>query len=383
MASVWSARHQALDRDVALKLAPLDDDESATRFRREAQIIGKLDHPNIVSVLDAGQLDDERHSFLMMELLRGAPFSERLRPGAPLPPSEVLPIVIDVCRGLEAAHAAGVVHLDIKPENVFLTESGVTKLVDFGISRAIGPEHTGSLATDDAILGTPAYMSPEQALGRGVDARTDVWAVGVVLHEALTGQQPFCGAGVSAILRRVIESAPPELDGSIDPRLRQIVARCLEKAPAHRYRSIAALRAELELLAAALSAPATECTTSATAGNATTLAPRQNRQLRDGRSDRMRALILLGLAALATAVAGSGLTFGDASPRLVLRTGLVRALTTHAAPAPEVDPTPTTSILPAASPPASSEPAPPRRPDPREAARRGPTPITRVTRPGF
>jgi serine/threonine-protein kinase len=380
MASVWSAHHSTLGRDVALKLAPLDDDERSTaRFLREAQIIGKLDHPNIVSVLDAGQLEDERHSFLMMELLQGAPLSARLVPGVPLPPSEIVPIVLDICRGLEAAHAAGVVHLDIKPENVFLTESGATKLVDFGISRAIDHRHAAPLGADEAIVGTPAYMSPEQALGLDVDARADVWAVGVLLHEALAGQQPFGGASPSATLRQVLDAAPPKLAPSVDPRLRRIVTRCLEKDPARRYGSAAALRAELEPLMPAHVARRPAQAPSLVARDAATLAtPAEPARWLGGRQARRRALSLLALATLAVGSLGAALTAADAAPRLVLRTGLAHAVSAEAAVAVSPAPAP---VEPAASPPAASTPpAPPSAPP---APRRTPAPLTRVMSPGF
>src|SRR5262249_23505742 len=158
-----------LGRDVALKISPTDPaiPDAIARFVREAKIIAKFDHPNIVSVIDAGDLPGEGYVFLVMELLRGRPFSDRLVPGVRLSPREVVPIVIDVCRGLEVAHAARIVHRDIKPENIFLAarEDGtiVPKILDFGISCTSDRSRADRITVAGQILGTPAYMSPEQA----------------------------------------------------------------------------------------------------------------------------------------------------------------------------------------------------------------------------
>lgn len=250
MASVWWARHELIGRDVALKLSPaLRDEQVIGRFVREARIIGKFQHRNIVGVVDAGVLPDEGYLFLALELLRGAPFAERLNPNRPLPPEDVVPILIEVCSGLEAAHAEGVVHRDIKPENIVLAaipgEGVVPKIVDFGISHIAGSCDT--LTLEGQLLGTPSYMSPEQALGRkAIDARVDLWAVGVILYEALSGRAPFNASNHHAILRRIIDTDPAPLPVAIPQQLRSIVDRCLEKDPARRYQSAASLRADLE-----------------------------------------------------------------------------------------------------------------------------------------
>ncbi|WP_437677984.1 serine/threonine-protein kinase [Sorangium sp. So ce131] len=250
MSSVWWARHELIGRDVALKLSPaLRDEQVVGRFIREAKIIGKFQHRNIVGVVDAGELYDEGYLFLALELLRGSPFADRLTPGRPLPPEEVVPVLIEVCSGLSAAHAEGVVHRDIKPENIVMAmvpgEGVVPKIVDFGISQLTGA--SDALTIDGQLLGTPSYMSPEQALGkRTIDARADLWAVGVMLYEALSGVQPFRGGNHHAVLRRILESDPAPLPAAIPPRLRKIAGRCLEKDPARRYPDAASLRADLE-----------------------------------------------------------------------------------------------------------------------------------------
>ncbi|XXY85704.1 serine/threonine-protein kinase [Sorangium sp. So ce296] len=249
MASVWWARHELIGRDVALKLSPaLRDDQVVARFIREAKIIGKFQHRNIVGVVDAGELPDEGYLFLALELLRGSPFADRLVPSRPLPPEEVVPVLIEVCCGLSAAHAEGVVHRDIKPENIVMAmvpgEGIVPKIVDFGISQLT--DAGDAITVDGQLLGTPSYMSPEQALGkRTIDARADIWAVGVMLYEALSGAQPFRGGNHHAVLRRILETDPAPLPPSVPQRLRKIAARCLEKDPARRYPDAASLRADL------------------------------------------------------------------------------------------------------------------------------------------
>ena len=260
MASVWRAHHELLARDVALKLLPMrrSAPEVRARFHREAHIIGKFAHPNIVSVLDAGQLEPEGYLFLAMELLRGRPFADRLLPGRPLDPVEVLTVLIGVCRGLECAHAAGVVHRDIKPENVFLAatpDGTVAKLVDFGISSS-RDACLESLTIEGQLLGTPAYMSPEQARGRcGIDHRSDLWSIGVMLHEALAGAPPFAGATSHALLRAILDEPPSPLPAHVPAELCAVVARCLEKEAPDRYPDAATLRSDLERALERLGAP--------------------------------------------------------------------------------------------------------------------------------
>ncbi|WP_437781848.1 protein kinase domain-containing protein [Sorangium sp. So ce1097] len=250
MSSVWWARHELIGRDVALKLSPaIQDEQVIGRFVREAKIIGKFQHRNIVGVVDAGELHEEGYLFLALELLRGSPFADRLLPNRPLPPEEVVPVLIEVCSGLSAAHAEGVVHRDIKPENIVMAmvpgEGVVPKIVDFGISQLTGAGDV--LTIEGQLLGTPSYMSPEQVLGkRTIDARADLWAVGVMLYEALSGAQPFRGGNHHAVLRRILDTQPAPLPSSIPSRLRKIVGRCLEKDPARRYQDAASLRADLQ-----------------------------------------------------------------------------------------------------------------------------------------
>ena len=252
MATLWHAHHETLGRPVAVKIVPARrDSELRARFLREARLIRQFSHRNIVAVVDAGELADEGLLFLAMELLDGSPLSNHLHPGRPLPPAEILPVAIEICRGLEIAHGAGVIHRDVKPENVFLAivpgEGVVPKILDFGLSTACGGPAQTRITVDGQVLGTPAYMSPEQAMARAdLTPAADLWAVGIILYEAVTGKLPFFGANPVRLLDAIVREAPAELPAAVDPHTRAIIARCLRKDPAQRYPDAAALRADLE-----------------------------------------------------------------------------------------------------------------------------------------
>jgi serine/threonine-protein kinase len=256
MAAVWQAHDEVLGRAVAVKLVPASREEELwARFHREARIIRKFSHRNIVEVFDAGEIPGEVPGegllFLAMELLHGSPLSNHLHPGASLSPEDVLPVAIEVCRGLEAAHAAGVIHRDVKPENVFLAivpGSGVVpKILDFGLSTAGDRRTETRITADGQVLGTPMYMSPEQALARqDLTPASDVWSMGVILYEALCGKLPFHGVNVTAVLDAIVEGDPAPAPAEVDPRVRAVITRCLQKDPARRYPDAAALRFDLE-----------------------------------------------------------------------------------------------------------------------------------------
>jgi serine/threonine-protein kinase len=255
MGTVWAARHELLGRDLALKICGLRGGRSSrdarNLFLREVRIVGKLRHPNVVEIADAGDAGVDG-LYLAMELLEGESLAQHIAKGA-LAPTDALAVAAEVCRGLSAAHAAGVVHRDLKPENVFLARGHgggvIPKLLDFGVSSARG---LVSLQGGQ-LLGTPAYMSPEQALGEGdIDQRTDVWALGVVLYEMLTGRLPFQAKSYPALLPIIIEAPYPPLPPCIPPEARTVVAGCLAKDRHDRYPTADALLEAIERALASL-----------------------------------------------------------------------------------------------------------------------------------
>src|ERR1700720_2617155 len=243
MGEVYRARDTKLKRDVALKVLPesfANDPERMARFEREAQVLASLNHPHIATVygFEAGAIG--------MELVEGPTLADRIG-GRPIPLEDALPIARQIAEGLEYAHERGVVHRDLKPANVTLTADGNVKILDFGLAKAleaqvpagnpsISPTLVLSATQAGVILGTAAYMAPEQVRGAAVDKRADIWAYGVVLYEMLTGKQPFIGPTVSDTLAAVLKTEP-EWD-SIPARLRRLVRRCLEKNPKQRLRDI-------------------------------------------------------------------------------------------------------------------------------------------------
>lgn len=250
MAEVWCARDERLDRPVAVKfLAPQfhADPEFLVRFFNEAQLVARLSHPNVTDVLDFGEF--EERPYLVMEYVGGGALSDLT--GEPILPERAAEIVSQAAWGAGAAHSAGMVHRDIKPANILMTDDGRAKLADFGIALARDAEQL--TATGQAI-GSPHYVSPEQASGQGCTPRSDVYSLGVVLYELITGRPPFDADNVTAIAIAHVESPPippshhvPDLD----PDLEAIVLRCLQKDPDERFEDGRALAAALEEPAAA------------------------------------------------------------------------------------------------------------------------------------
>src|SRR5690606_33611246 len=209
MGVVYKARDERLARTVAIKvLAPFFDSNEALRdrFLAEARAAAALDHPNICTVYETGQTPDDR-LYLVMPFYEGGTLSTRLSAG-PVPVSAAVAYAAQVADGLAHAHAAGVVHRDIKPANLALSASGQVKILDFGIAKVADAQRTRS----GIILGSPAYMSPEQASGGRVDYRTDLWSLGVVLYELLSGTRPFRGQSSDEILHAIFNESPPPID---------------------------------------------------------------------------------------------------------------------------------------------------------------------------
>jgi eukaryotic-like serine/threonine-protein kinase len=249
MGVVYRARDLKLDRVVALKFlsAALSmSDGERQRFVREAKAASALDHPNIGAVFDIDETSDGQ-TFIAMAYYAGETLKEKIASGASL--DEMIAIAIQVVHGLAKAHSRGIVHRDIKPSNIIVTEDGVAKIIDFGLATL----SDATLSGVAVARGTPAYMSPEQALGQDVDVRADLWAIGVMLYEIVTGQLPFAGTNATAVLFEVVHDKPKrprELRADIPPELERIVLKALAKKRDDRYSSAAELARELEALQA-------------------------------------------------------------------------------------------------------------------------------------
>jgi tetratricopeptide (TPR) repeat protein len=260
MGEVYRARDTRLDRDVAVKvLPPFATATARERFQREARAASALNHPNICAVYDVG--DSGGQPYLVMELLEGRTLLEHLA-GRPLDIPAVLSLAIEAADALDAAHAAGIVHRDVKPANLFVTRRGV-KVVDFGLAARGGPldtqdSTTAMLTTPGSTTGTVAYMSPEQARGEALDARTDLWSLGVVLYEVVTGSRPFEGATSALLFDAVLNRTPQparERNPAVPRELDRIIGRLLEKNRSKRYQTAAELRGALEGLRSAPPSP--------------------------------------------------------------------------------------------------------------------------------
>src|SRR6266576_828096 len=244
MAEVYLARDESLNRQVALKaLFPefAREPSFVERFRREAQAAANLNHPNIVGIYDWGQEDGTY--FIVMEYVEGRALRDLIRSEAPLDPNQAAEITAEIASALAFAHRNGVVHRDVKPGNVLLTRSGNVKVTDFGIARAGASD---GLTQTGSVMGTATYFSPEQAQGLAVDGRSDVYSLGVVLYEMVTGLAPFTGDSPVAVAYKHVqeEPVPPSARNPAIPiAFEQIVLGALAKDPTHRYQSADELRA--------------------------------------------------------------------------------------------------------------------------------------------
>jgi Tol biopolymer transport system component len=255
MGEVYRARDTRLEREVAIKVLPehfAEDEERLRRFEREARTLATLHHPNVASIFGIDQVGEV--CFLALELVPGEDLAMRLARGR-LPVDEALDVCRQIAEGLEAAHEAGVVHRDLKPANVRITPDGVVKLLDFGLAKPMHPgtkppgsttvEPDSFLMTEEGmVLGTPTYMSPEQARGKPVDRRTDVWAFGCVLYECLTGRRVFEGESLTDILAGIVQSEPDwtRLPADVPAEVRALLRRCLDKDARTRLRDIGEAR---------------------------------------------------------------------------------------------------------------------------------------------
>ncbi|NWG75046.1 MAG: protein kinase [Rubrivivax sp.] len=258
MGEVFLAEDTSLHRRVALKFLPAEmqrDAEALKRFIREARSAAPLDHPYICHINEVAE--SEGLDFIVMEYVEGQSLRGRIEQG-PLLPEEVLQVGIETAEALEAAHGKGIVHRDIKPENIMLTKTGHAKVMDFGLAKRMAPMEAAEiggptltlLTSEGATMGTPAYMSPEQLRGQEVDARSDIWALGVLLYEMASGSRPFEGQSGFEVSSAILNKPPLPLPPKVPAELGAVISRCLEKDPAKRYQKADELRAALEAVRA-------------------------------------------------------------------------------------------------------------------------------------
>jgi serine/threonine protein kinase len=266
MSTVYRAFDETLEREVAVKLMHSDissDPAALERFRREARTVAQLSHPHVVMVIDAGE--DDGHPYIVFEHVRGETLKDRIRREGPLPIAEAIAYAIEIGRALQTAHEQGLVHRDVKPQNVLIDEEGRAKVTDFGIALGLEPE---GLTAAGRVVGTTDYVSPEQAMGRDVTAPSDVYSLGIVLFEMLTGSVPFKGeSGVNVAMKHVSEGLPdvqrrrPEVSAA----LAGVVERATAKELDNRYRSMGEFVSDLEEVLTYETARAGESTGEATA----------------------------------------------------------------------------------------------------------------------
>ena len=302
MSTVYLAFDQTLERRVAIKLMHREiasDSDQLERFRREARAVAQLSHPHIVGVIDAGE--DEGRPYIVFEYVEGETLKERIRRMGRLPVDEAIAYAIEIARALGAAHARGIVHRDIKPQNVLVDEEGSAKVTDFGIARSLDED---GLTADGRVLGTTDYVSPEQALGHGVNGQSDLYSLGVVLFEMLTGDVPFHGENqVSVAMKHVREDMPDvkEARPEVSAGLAAVLDRMTDKDLQHRHPDAASVVADLED-ALALEASRTGTSTGEATAVLRTLPAAKQRRLPLRLRLRMPVLFLILLVALSGTV---------------------------------------------------------------------------------
>jgi predicted Ser/Thr protein kinase len=260
MSSVFRAHDRLLDRKVALKILHHQysgDDDYVERFKREARSVASLSHPNIVTVIDRGEHADRQ--FIVFEYVEGENLKRLIERRGPAPVANALELAIQIARGLAFAHQQGLIHRDVKPQNVLLNGDGRAKVTDFGIARSLNVQH--GMTQTGTVLGTSDYIAPEQAQGQRVDEHTDVYSLGVVLYELLTSEVPFPGENFVAVAMRHINEEPPsvrEKRPDVSPRLDDAIRRAMAKRPEDRFPTMDAFCAELEACLAELQAAGTQ-----------------------------------------------------------------------------------------------------------------------------
>jgi serine/threonine-protein kinase len=255
--TVYRGRDPYIKRTVAIKTCQSEEDEIRKRFFREAEFAGNLHQPNITTIYDFG-LTEDGVPYIVQEFLGGEDLDRKIKRKDDLPLGWRVKVLVDICEGLQYAHASGIVHRDIKPSNIRILEDGTVKIMDFGIAKSMISEST--LTQTGITLGTASYLAPEQIRGEAVDARTDIFSLGVLAYELLTYARPFTGDHISTVLYKIMNEIPPspaDVDPSLPPDLVRLVERTLQKDRANRFSSCAEMQESLKAILAALSGPLT------------------------------------------------------------------------------------------------------------------------------
>ncbi len=304
MSTVYRALDETLQREVAVKLMHREvatDSDQLERFRREARAVAQLSHPHIVGVIDAGE--DESRPYIVFEYVEGETLKERIRRVGRLPIAEAVAYAIEIARALGAAHARHIVHRDVKPQNVLIDEEGSAKVTDFGIARTLDEE---GLTADGRVLGTTDYVSPEQALGQPVTGQSDLYSLGIVLYEMLTGEVPFKGDNQVAVAMKHVRDSLPDVQAKrpeLSAALAAVVDNATAKRPEDRYANDAELIADLEDVLAIETARAGSATGEVTSVLRTL--PSSTRRRVPFRLRHRIAAVLASLAVIAAIVAGA------------------------------------------------------------------------------